>query len=129
LYTDPNTGRHIHTEPDLPFYRKQKRLVLNLNGRIDPTRLEDYVVLGGYASLAKVLSGMSPEQVIAEVKASGLRGRGGAGFPAGQKWEICRKNVQAAGIGYIVCNADEGDPGAFMDRSVMEGNPHSAIEE
>ncbi len=128
LYTDPRTGQHIHAEPDLPFYQKQKRLVLNLNGRIDPTRLEDYVALGGYASLAKTLGGMAPEQVIAELKVSGLRGRGGAGFPAGQKWEICRKNVQAAGIGYIVCNADEGDPGAFMDRSVMEGNPHSVIE-
>ena len=128
LYTDPHTGQHIHTEPELPFYQKQKRLVLNLNGRIDPTRLEDYVALGGYASLAQVLNGMTPEQIIAQVKASGLRGRGGAGFPAGQKWEICRKNVQAIGIGYIVCNADEGDPGAFMDRSVMEGNPHSVIE-
>ena len=128
LYTDPHTGQHIHTEPDLPFYKKQKRLVLNLNGRIDPTSLEDYVALGGYASLAKALSMMTPEQIIAEVKASGLRGRGGAGFPAGQKWEICRKNVQVAGSGYIVCNADEGDPGAFMDRSVMEGNPHSVFE-
>jgi NADH:ubiquinone oxidoreductase subunit F (NADH-binding)/(2Fe-2S) ferredoxin/Pyruvate/2-oxoacid:ferredoxin oxidoreductase delta subunit len=128
LYTDPLSGQHIHTEPDLPFYRKQKRLVLNLNGRIDPTRLEDYVALGGYTSLARALSVMTPEQIIAEVKASGLRGRGGAGFPAGLKWEICRKNVQVAGSGYIVCNADEGDPGAFMDRSVMEGNPHSVIE-
>jgi NADH-quinone oxidoreductase subunit F len=128
LYTDPHTGQHIHHEPDLPFYQKQKRLVLNLNGRIDPTRIEDYVALGGYVSLAQVLSGMTPKQIIAEVKASGLRGRGGAGFPTGLKWEICRKNVQAVGTGYIVCNADEGDPGAFMDRSVMEGNPHSVIE-
>jgi len=128
LYTDPRTGGHIYTEPDLPFYRKQKRLVLDLNGRIDPTRIEDYIALGGYASLAKVLSTMTSEQVIATVKASGLRGRGGAGFPAGLKWEICRKNVQIAGVGYIICNADEGDPGAFMDRSVMEGNPHSVIE-
>ena len=128
LYTDPQTGQHIHTEPDLPFYQKQKRLVLDFNGRIDPTRIEDYVALGGYTSLAKALATMTPEEVIVEVKASGLRGRGGAGFPAGLKWELCRKNVQAVGAGYIVCNADEGDPGAFMDRSVMEGNPHRVIE-
>jgi NADH-quinone oxidoreductase subunit F len=128
LYTDPHTGQRIHQEPDLPFYQKQKRLVLDLNGRIDPTRIEDYVALGGYTALVKALTTMKPEDVVAEVKASGLRGRGGAGFPAGLKWEICRKNVQVAGIGYIICNADEGDPGAFMDRSVMEGNPHSVIE-
>ena len=128
LYTDPITGEHIHTEPDLPFYKKQKRLVLDFNGRIDPTSLEDYIALGGYAALLKVLISQSPEEVIAEVKASGLRGRGGAGFPAGLKWEIGRKNVQAVGTGYIICNADEGDPGAFMDRSVLEGNPHSIIE-
>ena len=128
LYTDPQTGQHIHLEPELPFYRKQKRLVLDFNGRIDPTRIEDYIALGGYSALAKVLSSMRPEQIIAEVKASGLRGRGGAGFPTGTKWDICRKNVLKAGMGYIVCNADEGDPGAFMDRSVMEGNPHSVIE-
>ncbi|MBI3737836.1 MAG: NADH-quinone oxidoreductase subunit NuoF [Chloroflexi bacterium] len=128
LYTDPQTGEHIHLEPDLPFYQKQKRLVLDFNGRIDPTKIEDYVALGGYFSLAKVLTAFTPEQVIKEVKNSGLRGRGGAGFSTGTKWELCRKNVEKAGTGYIVCNADEGDPGAFMDRSVMEGNPHSVIE-
>jgi NADH:ubiquinone oxidoreductase subunit F (NADH-binding)/(2Fe-2S) ferredoxin/Pyruvate/2-oxoacid:ferredoxin oxidoreductase delta subunit len=128
LYTDPQTGQHIHTEPDLPFYQKQKRLVLDFNGRIDPTRIKDYVALGGYTSLAKALATMTPEEVIVEVKASGLRGRGGAGFPAGLKWELCRKNAQTVGTSYIVCNADEGDPGAFMDRSVMEGNPHRVIE-
>jgi NADH:ubiquinone oxidoreductase subunit F (NADH-binding)/(2Fe-2S) ferredoxin/Pyruvate/2-oxoacid:ferredoxin oxidoreductase delta subunit len=128
LYADPLTGEHIHLEPELPFYQKQERLVLDLNGRIDPRRLEDYVALGGYASLVKALTTMKPEQVVAEVKASGLRGRGGAGFPTGLKWEICHKNVDAVGIGYITCNADEGDPGAFMDRSVMEGNPHLVIE-
>ena len=128
LYTDPQTGQHIHLEPDLPFYRKQKRLVLDFNGRIDGTRIEDYVALGGYRALAKVLGSMTPEQIIAEVKISGLRGRGGAGFPTGLKWEICSKNTKKVGDGYIVCNADEGDPGAFMDRSVMEGNPHSVIE-
>lgn len=128
LYTDPQTGEHIHREPDLPFYQKQKRLVLDMNGKIDPTRIEDYVALGGYKALKKVLIGMTPEQVISEIKASGLRGRGGAGFPAGLKWELCRKNVQKVGTGYVICNGDEGDPGAFMDRSVVEGNPHLMIE-
>ena len=128
LYTDPLTGEHIHREPDLPFYRKQMRQVLDFNGRIDPTRIEDYVALGGYQSLVKALSQMEPEQVITEVKAAGLRGRGGAGFSTGLKWEIARQNIRKANLGYIICNADEGDPGAFMDRSVMEGNPHSVIE-
>jgi NADH:ubiquinone oxidoreductase subunit F (NADH-binding)/(2Fe-2S) ferredoxin len=127
LYTDPQTGEHIHREPDLPFYQKQKRLVLDFNGRIDPSKIEDYVALGGYTSLAKAFS-VTPEQIIDEVKRSGLRGRGGAGFSTGTKWKLCRDNVAKAGIGYIICNADEGDPGAFMDRSVMEGNPHSVIE-
>jgi NADH:ubiquinone oxidoreductase subunit F (NADH-binding)/(2Fe-2S) ferredoxin len=128
LYTDPLTGQNIHLEPDLPFYQRQKRLVLDFNGRIDPTKIEDYIALGGYTALAKVLTSLTPEQVIAEVKAAGLRGRGGAGFSTGAKWDLCRKNVLKAGEGYIVCNADEGDPGAFMDRSVVEGNPHSVIE-
>lgn len=128
LYTDPQTGEHIHTEPELPFYKKQTRLLLDLNGRIDPTSINDYIALDGYASLVKVLTEMTPEQVIAEIKTAGLRGRGGAGFPTGFKWEICRKNVLAADAGYSVCNADEGDPGAFMNRSVVEGNPHSVIE-
>ena len=127
LYTDPQTGEHLHTEPELPFYRKQKRMLLDFNGRIDPTRIQDYVALGGYTALAKAIV-LSPEDIISEVKTSGLRGRGGAGFPAGTKWAICRQNVLNSGSGYIVCNADEGDPGAFMDRSLMEGNPHSVIE-
>ncbi len=128
LYTDPQTGEHIHREPDLPFYQKQKRLVLDFNGRIDPTRIEDYIALGGYSSLARTLTTLTAEQIIAEIKASGLRGRGGAGFSTGTKWQLCRTNVMKVGMGYIICNADEGDPGAFMDRSVMEGNPHSVIE-
>lgn len=128
LYTDPQTGYHIHQEPELPFYRKQKRMLLDLNGKVDPTSIENYIALGGYASLAKALASMSAEQIIAEVKASGLRGRGGAGFSTGLKWELCRKNIQKKKVGFIICNADEGDPGAFMDRSVMEGNPHSVIE-
>lgn len=128
LYKDPQTGEHIHQEPDLPFYRKQKRMLLELNGKIDPTCIQDYVALGGYASLVQALAGMSAEQIIAEVKASGLRGRGGAGFSTGLKWELCRQKIQEKKLGFIICNADEGDPGAFMDRSVMEGNPHSVIE-
>ncbi len=128
LYTDPQTGSHIKLEPDLPFYQKQRRLVLDFNGRIDPTKIEDYVALGGYSSLARALSAFAPAQVIAEVKKSGLRGRGGAGFSTGTKWELCRANVDKTGAGFVVCNADEGDPGAFMDRSVLEGNPHSVIE-
>ena len=128
LYTDPQTGQHIRLEPDLPFYKRQTRQVLDLNGRIDPTRIEDYVALGGYAALTKALQSMTPGDVIAEIKASGLRGRGGAGFLTGLKWELCRRNVQEVGSGYIICNADEGDPGAFMDRSVVEGNPHAVIE-
>ena len=128
LYTDPKTGDHIHHEPDLPFYRKQKRSVLELNGLIDPTKLEDYVARGGYTALAMVLSTMSPEIVVEEVSAAGLRGRGGAGFPTGTKWRLCRESVEKFGSGYIICNADEGDPGAFMDRSVVEGNPHLLLE-
>lgn len=128
LYRDPLTGELIEHEPDLPFYSKQKRMLLDLNGRIDPTRIQDYILMGGYHSLVKALSGMRPGEVIAEVKASGLRGRGGAGFPTGLKWELCSKNVEKARDGFIICNADEGDPGAFMDRSVMEGNPHSVLE-
>jgi NADH:ubiquinone oxidoreductase subunit F (NADH-binding)/(2Fe-2S) ferredoxin/Pyruvate/2-oxoacid:ferredoxin oxidoreductase delta subunit len=128
LYTDPLTGEHIHKEEDLPFYRKQVRSILNLNGMIDPTRIEDYVARGGYCSLLKVLQGIPPEQVIEEVRQSGLRGRGGAGFPTGVKWRLCRESVAGSGAGYIICNADEGDPGAFMDRSVVEGNPHLLLE-
>jgi NADH:ubiquinone oxidoreductase subunit F (NADH-binding)/(2Fe-2S) ferredoxin/Pyruvate/2-oxoacid:ferredoxin oxidoreductase delta subunit len=128
LFTDPVTGQHIHNEPDLPFYKTQTRSVLGLNGQIDPQSLEQYITHGGYSSLAKVLSSMSPEAVIEEIKSSMLRGRGGAGFPTGLKWEICRENVLREGNGYVICNADEGDPGAFMDRSLLEGNPHSVIE-
>jgi NADH:ubiquinone oxidoreductase subunit F (NADH-binding)/(2Fe-2S) ferredoxin/Pyruvate/2-oxoacid:ferredoxin oxidoreductase delta subunit len=128
LYSDPLTGEHIHKEQQLPFYRKQVRSILDLNGLIDPTRLEDYVARGGYGSLVKVLQDMSPEAVIEEVRAAGLRGRGGAGFPTGVKWKLCRESVAGTGSGYIICNADEGDPGAFMDRSVVEGNPHLLLE-
>jgi NADH:ubiquinone oxidoreductase subunit F (NADH-binding)/NAD-dependent dihydropyrimidine dehydrogenase PreA subunit len=96
------------------------------NGLIEPTRIEDYIGIGGYQALSKALFEMNPEQIIGEVKASGLRGRGGAGFPTGKKWEDCRNNPGE--IKYIICNCDEGDPGAYMDRSLLEGNPHSVLE-
>ncbi|MGB9886149.1 MAG: NADH-quinone oxidoreductase subunit NuoF [Moorellales bacterium] len=110
----------------LPFYRKQKRGVLRRCGRINPDRIEDYLATGGYAALEKILASLTPEEVIEEVKRSGLRGRGGAGFPTGQKWEFTRR--APGDKKYVVCNADEGDPGAFMDRSVLEGDPHAVIE-
>ncbi len=126
LYIDPNTGEKIIYEHEVPFYKKQKRLIIGDNSNIDPTMIEDYLVIGGYAALGKALFKMSPEQIIEEAKKSGLRGRGGGGFPVGIKWESCR---QAQGdTKYIICNCDEGDPGAFMDRSLMEGNPHSVLE-
>ena len=128
IYRDPQTGEMIAREDEVPFYKNQMRLILSLNGNLDPLQIEEYIAAGGYAALARVLSSMSPEQVISEVRAAGLRGRGGAGFSTATKWELCRRNVQATGSGYIVCNADEGDPGAYMDRSIMEGNPHRVLE-
>lgn len=126
FYRDPVTDESIATYSDVKFYQKQKRLILRNCGHINPERIEDYIAVGGYKALKKVLSDMSPEQVIDEVKRSGLRGRGGAGFPTGQKWEFCRK---APGkVKYMICNADEGDPGAFMDRSTMEGDPNTVVE-
>ena len=126
LYEDPGTAERIVYEHDVPFYQKQRRLVLDLNGDIDPTNIEDYIAFGGYFALSKVLQRMSPEDIIEEVRKSGLRGRGGAGFPTGLKWKLCR---EAEGdTKYVICNADEGDPGAYMDRSIMEGNPHRVLE-
>jgi NADH-quinone oxidoreductase subunit F len=126
LYTDPATGKKVTYENDVPFYRKQKRLLLGNNSNIDPTIIEDYLALGGYGALSRALFKMSPEGIIEEVKKSGLRGRGGGGFPTGIKWETCRR--AHGDTKYIICNCDEGDPGAFMDRSLMEGNPHSILE-
>jgi NADP-reducing hydrogenase subunit HndC len=126
LYTDPSTNEKIVHEFEIPFYKNQERLVFGSNGEIDPTSIDDYLALGGYSALAKVLSQRTPEQVLEEVKKSNLRGRGGGGFPAGRKWEECRN---APGeIRYVIVNADEGDPGAYMDRSLLEGNPHSVLE-
>jgi NADH-quinone oxidoreductase subunit F len=126
LFEDSKSGRKITTAQKIPFYRAQTRLLLSQNELVDPTRIEDYVAIGGYASLVKALFRMAPEEVVAEVKASGLRGRGGAGYPTGQKWENCRRAEGSPK--YVICNCDEGDPGAFMDRSLLEGNPHSILE-
>jgi len=126
LYTDPNTNEKVVHEFEIPFYKNQERLVFGSNGEIDPASIDDYLALGGYSALAKALSQMTSEQVMEEVKKSNLRGRGGGGFPAGRKWEECRN---APGeIRYVIVNADEGDPGAYMDRSLLEGNPHSVLE-
>jgi len=124
-YDDPVDGtRYVH-EKDIPFYKHQMRLLLGQNGQLDPTSFDDYVAIGGYGALAKALS-MDSEKVLEEVKKANLRGRGGGGFPAGVKWETCRN--APGDVKYVICNADEGDPGAFMDRSLLEGNPHSVIE-
>jgi len=118
--------KKIIYEKDIPFYKKQKRLIFGDNRKIRPTEIKDYIAIGGYSALAKVLYSMSPEEVIEEIKKSGLRGRGGGGFPTGKKWTYCK---EAPGKPkYVICNADEGDPGAYMDRSLLEGNPHSIIE-
>ena len=127
-YTDPLSGDKIRHEHEVPFYKRQQRLVLSSNGLIDPNSIEDYMAIGGYSAVAKVLFEMSSEEVINEIKRSGLRGRGGGGFPTGRKWESCRNAPSSNGTRYVICNADEGDPGAFMDRSLLEGNPHSVIE-
>ena len=126
LYKDPADGRPTPHERDIPFYALQQRVVLGLNGKVDPYSLDDYLAHDGYSALAGVLADGDPDGLIAEIERSGLRGRGGAGFPTGKKWRSCRSNPGEKH--YIVCNADEGDPGAFMDRSVLEGNPHRVVE-
>ena len=126
LYRRPTTGELLPTLDQIDFFSRQQKIVLRNCGVVDPARIEEYIARDGYQALAKVVTSMTPEQVIEEVKTSGLRGRGGAGFPTGVKWQFVR---QATGSPkYVVCNADEGDPGAFMDRSVLEGDPHSVIE-
>ena len=126
LYIEPKTKEKIVCEKDVPFYKKQRRIIFGNNGFIDPTSIKDYIALDGYKALTKILFDMTSEEVIEEIIASGLRGRGGAGFLTGKKWEICRDvNSEKK---YVICNADEGDPGAYMDRSLLEGNPHSVIE-
>ena len=126
LYKDPATGKGVQKLEDIPFYKYQRRLLLENNAKIDPKNIEDYIALGGYSALAKVLFEMTPEQVVEEVKKSKLRGRGGGGFLTGLKWETTRNAPGEPK--YVIVNCDEGDPGAFMDRSLMEGNPHSVLE-
>ena len=126
LYTDPVSGEKVIHEGDIPFYRAQDRVLLGQNKLVDPRQIEDYIAIGGYRALAKVLTSMKPDEVIAEIKASGLRGRGGGGFPTARKWEYCRRAPGSPK--FVICNADEGDPGAYMNRSVLEGNPHSVLE-
>jgi NADH:ubiquinone oxidoreductase subunit F (NADH-binding)/(2Fe-2S) ferredoxin/ferredoxin len=126
LYSDPVTGEKIVHESDIPFYKNQMRLVIGNNIKIDPRKIEDYFAVDGYSALAKALYEMTPIQVLDEIKKSNLRGRGGGGFPAGRKWEECRN---APGeTKYVIVNADEGDPGAFMNRAELEGNPHMVLE-
>ncbi|MBI5525065.1 MAG: NAD(P)H-dependent oxidoreductase subunit E [Deltaproteobacteria bacterium] len=126
LYVDPATGQRVVHESEIQFFEKQKRLVLGSNSRIDPGSIEDYLAVGGYSALVKVLRTMSPEKVISDIKESGLRGRSGSGFPAGRKWEACR-NAEGE-TKYVICNCHEGDPGAFVDRMMMEANPHLVLE-
>ena len=126
LYLDPENQQHVADSKHMGFYKKQLRIALRNCGFINPEDIDEFISRGGYEGLGKALTEMTPQDVIAEVTASGLRGRGGAGFPTGVKWGLCAKND--ADQKYVVCNADEGDPGAFMDRSIMEGDPHSIIE-
>ncbi len=126
LYVDPVTGEKVTYQPDISFYKYQNQVVFGNNRHIDPGSIDDYIAIGGYSALAKALSEMSPDEVVEEVKMAGLRGRGGGGFPAGRKWETTR---DAAGEPKcVIVNCDEGDPGAYMDRSITEGNPHCVLE-
>lgn len=119
-------GSKVKTLDDLTFYKKQERIVLKNCGTINPENIDEYLAFDGYRALEKVLTSMSPEEVIQEITESGLRGRGGAGFPTGKKWALTKQ--EEADQKYVVCNADEGDPGAFMDRSILEGDPHTVLE-
>ena len=126
LYKDPEKKEAVSDSKHMGFYKKQLRIALRNCGFIDPENIEEYIAREGYSALAKCITEMKPEEVINEIKLSGLRGRGGGGFPTGLKWEFASK--YQADQKYVVCNADEGDPGAFMDRSIMEGDPHSIVE-
>ncbi|HVT88597.1 MAG TPA: NADH-ubiquinone oxidoreductase-F iron-sulfur binding region domain-containing protein [Tepidisphaeraceae bacterium] len=126
LYIDPGTGIRCHGTGTIPFYQRQQRFVLRDCGTIDPESLAEYESTGGYRAARKAMLEMTPEQICVEIAKSGLRGRGGGGFPTGRKWEAARAQKNAKK--YVICNADEGDPGAFMNRSLMEGNPHSVLE-
>ena len=125
LYTAPDTGEHVPDSKHMKFYKPQMRIALRNCGFIDPENIGEYIARDGYAALSKTLQ-MKPEEVIQQIIGSGLRGRGGGGFPTGLKWQITRNTPSERK--YVVCNADEGDPGAFMDRSILEGDPHSIVE-
>jgi len=126
LHTDPATGRKVAHRNEIPFYMKQQRNILGDNVDINFNKIEDYISIGGYAALAKALLDMTPEKIIAEIKSAGLRGRGGAGFPTGDKWQSCRN--APGDIKYVIVNADEGDPGAYANEGLLSGNPHSVLE-
>jgi NADH-quinone oxidoreductase subunit F len=126
LYRDSVTGAPIRKKDNIVFYKAQDRVLLEDNPFIDPKDIQSYIAMGGYSALAKALQNLTPEEVIQEIKDSGLRGRGGGGYPTGKKWEQCR--AAPGDEHYVICNADEGDPGAYMDRTLLEGNPHSIIE-
>jgi NADH:ubiquinone oxidoreductase subunit F (NADH-binding)/(2Fe-2S) ferredoxin len=126
LYREPEKNQVVDKQEDMPFYKKQLRVALRNCGLVNPEDIYEYIALGGYEALGKVLTRMTRDEVIDQMKKSGLRGRGGGGFPTGLKWEITKK--QESEVKFIICNADEGDPGAFMDRSILEGDPHSVIE-
>ena len=126
LYVDPVTGERVHCAHDIPFYRQQRRIALRDVGVIDPESLDEFLARGGYEAARKALTTMTPEAIIAEILASGLRGRGGAGFPTGMKWKFARQSP--GDVKYVICNGDEGDPGAFMDASIMDGDPHAVLE-
>jgi NADH-quinone oxidoreductase subunit F len=128
VYKELREQKCYHNQNDIPFFKKQTRTILGNNQKLDPIRILDYIEQGGYAALEKVLSKNDPEWIIQEVQKSGLRGRGGAGFPTGKKWELARASSNGNQQKYIVCNCDEGDPGAYMDRSLLEGNPHAIVE-
>lgn len=128
LYKDLESNASYHCQEDIPFFRHQMRLILGKNQKLDPIRVFDYIEQEGYDALEKVLSNPDPIWIIQEIKRSGLRGRGGAGFPTGKKWDLARNSGNGVLQKFLVCNADEGDPGAYMDRSLLEGNPHAIIE-
>ena len=126
LYVEPTFEQRISEHKDMPFYKKQLRVALRNCGAIDPENIDEYIAADGYQALGKILTDMTPAQVVETVKLSGLRGRGGGGFPTGMKWDFASR--YSADQKYVICNADEGDPGAFMDRSILEGDPHSVLE-
>lgn len=126
LYTDKETNKKIEKRSEIPFYKKQVKIALKNCGVIDPEKIEEVIGMGGYTALGKCITAMTQEEVVKEVLESGLRGRGGGGFPTGKKWEATRR--VAGDVKYVICNADEGDPGAFMDRAILEGDPHCVLE-